>query len=196
VKLVVGLGNPGPRYQATRHNVGFMAVDRFARKHHIPLSSRRFQSLCGSGEIASRETALIIPLTFMNLSGRAVNRMVSFLRVAPDEMIVVHDDLDLAFGRIRMKRLGSDGGHQGVRSIIESLGTSDFPRLKIGIGRPPAGMDSADYVLEPFDPSEHAGLDPVLDQAVEALAVWLDGGVEGAMKFLSKPFLNPLSQRP
>jgi peptidyl-tRNA hydrolase, PTH1 family len=196
VKLVVGLGNPGPQYQRTRHNVGFMAVDRLARKHRISLSSRQFQSLSGSGEIALRETALMKPLTFMNLSGRAVKRMVSLLRLPPEEMIVVHDDLDLAFGRIRMKRLGSDGGHQGVRSIIECLGTRDFPRLKIGIGRPPTGLDSADYVLNSFDPSEQAGLDPVLDQAVEAIAVWLDGGVDGAMKFLSKPFLNPLSQRP
>jgi peptidyl-tRNA hydrolase, PTH1 family len=196
VKLVVGLGNPGPQYQRTRHNVGFMAVDRLARSHHIALSSRQFQSLSGSGEIASRETALMKPLTFMNLSGRAVKRMISLLRVPPEEMIVVHDDLDLAFGRIRMKRLGSDGGHQGIRSIIDYLGTRDFPRLKIGIGRPPAGMDPADYVLKPFDPSEQAGLEPVLEQAVEALAVWLDGGVDGAMKFLSKPFLNPPSQRP
>ena len=195
MKIIVGLGNPGTRYRDTRHNIGFQIIDRFAESHGIVVSKRRFKSLYGSGFLFPHEIVLIKPLTFMNLSGEAVKRAADFFRTPLEDITVVHDDLDLPFGRLRFKRRGGDGGHQGVRSIIESLGGNAFVRLKVGIGRPPRRMDPADYVLTRFDAADEDRLKAVLAGAAESLTVMIGDGLEMAMNRFQKR-VTPLSQSP
>jgi PTH1 family peptidyl-tRNA hydrolase len=186
VEVIVGLGNPGVRYQMSRHNIGFQVVDRLAQINHILISTRRFKSLYGTGQINAQEVALVKPMTFMNLSGGAVKKSVNFFRVGMEDLVVIHDDLDLSFGRVRFKQRGGDGGHQGVRSIIESLNGNNFLRLKVGIGRPPKGMDPAAYVLSDFDQIEHPRLDEIVSLAAEALTVLLSEGLQTAMNRYQK----------
>jgi len=186
VKIIVGLGNPGVHYEGTRHNIGFQVVDRLAKTNHILISTKRFKSLYGTGWIDSQRVVLIKPMTFMNRSGEAVKRAAQFFQIGIEDLIVIHDDLDLPFGRLRFKRRGGDGGHQGVRSIIESMGKNTFLRLKIGIGRPPQGMDPAEYVLNPFDDIQKSFLDKVLSGAAESLVVMLLEGIEKAMNRYQK----------
>jgi peptidyl-tRNA hydrolase, PTH1 family len=195
VKAIFGLGNPGVHYQWSRHNIGFQVVDRLAEKYHILICTKRFKALCGTGWIDTKEVVLAKPMTFMNRSGEAVRKAVNFFHVDMKDVIVVHDDLDLPFGRLRFKRRGGDGGHQGVRSIIESLNGNAFLRLRVGIGRPPKGVDPAEYVLEPLDAIQQFDLDKILSQATESLSVMFLEGIEAAMnryqKKLIPPFQNP-----
>ncbi len=186
MKILVGLGNPGPLYERSRHNVGFLVVDRLAAVHHIPISTKRYQALLGKGLIHSKEVVLIKPMTFMNRSGEAVQRALHFFGAGHEDLTVIHDDLDLPLGTLRFKTRGGDGGHLGVRSIIESLGANTFSRLKIGIGRPPRGTDPADYVLNPFGADEEAPLEEVIGQATEALKVMLLEGIQTAMNRFQK----------
>jgi len=186
VKIIVGLGNPGIPYRMTRHNIGFQVVDRLAKIDHIPICTKRFKSLYGTGGIDSQKVILMKPTTFMNRSGEAVKKATDFFHLKMDDLVVVHDDLDLPLGRIRFKQKGGDGGHQGVRSIIESMGENGFLRLKVGIGRPPEGMDPAEYVLEAFDKVEKSDLDQVLSRAAESLKVMLLEGLEAAMNRFQK----------
>ena len=165
MKVIVGLGNPGVRYQRSRHNIGFQVVDRVAKLNHILISTKRFRSLYGTGKIDSEEVVLVKPMTFMNLSGGAVKKSVHFFKAGLEDLIVVHDDMDLLLGRLRFKQKGGDGGHQGVRSIIESMGGKHFLRLKVGIGRPPRGIDPAEYVLYNFDTMEQPRLDEIFSQS-------------------------------
>ncbi len=181
MKIIVGLGNPGTRYRMSRHNIGFQVVDRLARLNHISIRTKRFKSLYGTGWIDSQQVLLSKPLTFMNRSGEAVKKTSDFFRLKREDLVVVHDDLDLPFGRLRFKRRGGDGGHQGVRSILERMGENNFLRLKIGIGRPPPGMDPADYVLDSFDRNEQPRLDQILSRAADSLKVMLLEGLEKAM---------------
>jgi len=195
VKVIVGLGNPGVRYKANRHNIGFQVVDRLAEANHIRNSTKRLKSFYGVGKIDSEEVVLAKPMTFMNRSGEAVTRLVDFFNVGMEDLIVVHDDLDLPLGRLRFKRRGGDGGHQGLRSIIEAMGKNTFLRLKVGIGRPPRGMEAADYVLSDFDEIQQPLLSEVLSCAAEALTVLLSEGLQTAMnryqKKLTLPFQSP-----
>ena len=170
----------------TRHNIGFQVVDRLAKLNDIPIHTKRFKSLYGKGCIDFQQIILAKPMTFMNRSGEAVKRAVDFFHLKMDDLIIVHDDLDLPFGRLRFKQRGGDGGHQGVRSIIERMGGNHFLRLKIGIGRPPQGMDPADYVLETFDKDEQSQLDQILAQAGEAIKVVLLEGLEKGMNQFQK----------
>jgi PTH1 family peptidyl-tRNA hydrolase len=170
----------------TRHNIGFQVVDRLAKLSHIPIRTKRFKSLYGTGWIDFQHVVLVKPMTFMNRSGEAVKKTADFFHVEKEDLVVVHDDLDLSFGRIRFKKKGGGGGHQGVRSIIESMGGNDFLRLKVGIGRPPVGMDPAEYVLEAFDKVEQSHLDQVVSQAAESLRVMLLEGLEKAMNQFQK----------
>jgi PTH1 family peptidyl-tRNA hydrolase len=195
VKVIVGLGNPGVPYEKTRHNIGFQVVDCLAKINHILISTKRFKSLYGTGRIDAERVILAKPMTFMNQSGEAVKKVIHFFQAGIEDLIVIHDDLDLPFGRLRFKRRGGDGGHQGVRSIIESVGKNTFLRLKIGIGRPPQKMDPADYVLKPFDESDRPLLDEILDHATEALKVLILEGLQTAMnryqKRITLPFQSP-----
>ncbi len=186
MKVIVGLGNPGVRYQWNRHNVGFQVADRLAERFSILISTRRFKALYGKGRIDSEEVVLAKPSTYMNRSGEAVKEITGFFHAPLEDLIVIHDDLDLPFGRLRFKRRGGDGGHQGVRSIIESLGGNHFIRLKIGIGRPAPGMDPADYVLTSFDKTERILLNDILSRAAESVAVMLVEGLETAMNRYQK----------
>jgi PTH1 family peptidyl-tRNA hydrolase len=181
VKLIVGLGNPGVCYKRTRHNIGFQVVDHLAEINQILISNKRFNSFYGVGWIHSQEAALIKPMTFMNRSGEAVKKAIHFFNVGIEDLIIIHDDLDLTFGRLRFKRRGGDGGHQGVRSIIEVLGENSFLRLKVGIDRPPRGMDPADYVLTPFDGTEQPYLNEIVSLAAESIVVTLLEGIGMAM---------------
>jgi len=184
--MIVGLGNPGTQYRMSRHNIGFQVVDRVAQINHISIRTKRFSSLYGTGWIDFQQVLLSKPMTFMNRSGEAVKKATDFFHLRMEDFIVVHDDLDLPFGRLRFKRRGGDGGHQGIRSIIERMGGNNFTRLKVGIGRPPRGMDSADYVLDVFDKIDQSLLDQTLSQAAESLKVMLLEGLEKAMNQFQK----------
>ena len=187
--LIVGLGNPGPRYAETRHNVGFMAVDAFARKHSGAASGRvvafapRFEGRYAEVELSRMRVGLLQPETFMNASGRSVRAASAELEVSPSELIVVHDELDIAFGEIRFKSGGGDGGHRGVRSISAELGTPAFARVRLGIGRPPLHFegDVADFVLQAFALEARSELDTVLLRTCEALESFITEGLERTM---------------
>ncbi|HYA90960.1 MAG TPA: aminoacyl-tRNA hydrolase [Thermodesulfobacteriota bacterium] len=193
MKIIVGLGNPGIRYRMSRHNIGFQVVDRLAQISHLSLHTKRFKSLYGTGRIDSQQVILAKPITYMNRSGEAVKKATDFFQLGVEDLVVVHDDMDLPFGTLRFKRRGGDGGHQGLRSIIELTGENNFLRLKVGIGRPPQGMDPAEYVLKTFDKIEQDHLDLTLSQAAESLRVMLSEGLEMAMnQFQKKPRLPSL----
>ena len=184
MKLVVGLGNPGPEYADTRHNVGFQVVERLARRHGIGLRrERRLSGLCGQGRVRGVPVALLEPQTWMNLSGRSVVAAVDALPVGDltSDLVVVYDDLDLPFGRLRVRPGGGAGGHRGLADIQERLGRSDFPRVRFGIGRPPPGEDPVDYVLAPFTSEERAALAAHLERACDAIETLLAEGVTAAM---------------
>jgi len=193
VKIIVGLGNPGIRYRMSRHNIGFQVVDRLAQISHLSIHTKRFKSLYGTGRIDSQQVILAKPITYMNRSGEAVKKATDFFQLGVEDLVVIHDDMDLPFGTLRFKRRGGDGGHQGLRSIIELTGENNFLRLKVGIGRPPQGMDPAEYVLKTFDKIEQDHLDLTLSQAAESLRVMLSEGLEMAMnQFQKKPRLPSL----
>jgi len=195
VKIIAGLGNPGVRYEWTRHNVGFQALDRLAELKRVIIATRRFKSIYGRGRIDSQQILLLKPQTFMNLSGEAVKRVVDFFGTSAEDLIVVHDDLDLPLGKLRFKQKGGDGGHQGIRSITEALGSNMFLRLKVGIGRPPEGMDPADYVLQTLNKSERVDFDHVASWAAESLMVLLLEGLPRAMSGFQRRITLP-SQSP
>lgn len=178
----------------SRHNIGFQVVDRLGRISHISVRAKRFKSLYGKGSIDSQQVVLVKPITFMNRSGESVKKVTDFFHLSVEDLVVVHDDLDLPFGTLRFKRRGGDGGHQGVRSIIEVMGENSFLRLKVGIGRPPEGMDPAEYVLEAFDKTGQSRLGQVLSRGAESLRVMLLEGLDKAMNHFQKKFsLPPLS---
>jgi PTH1 family peptidyl-tRNA hydrolase len=192
VYLVVGLGNPGKKYAANRHNVGFMVLDRLARSHGLPDFKEKFSAVWTRGEIAAQggryAVALLQPQTFMNLSGDSVQPAAAFLKVDPAHLIVVHDELDLPWKEVRLKLGGGHAGHNGLRSIIQRLGSPEFVRVRVGVGRPPAGWtgDVADYVLNNFDPIEKAELPDVVDRAVAAIEKVVAEGVAPAMNVVHR----------
>ena len=179
--LIAGLGNPGPRYAANRHNVGFRCVERLAALHGLTFDKRQKQALVTLGTVHEQRIILAKPQTFMNESGRVVVPLARFYKVPPERLLVVYDDLDLPQGTMRLRPEGGSGGHKGMHSIIEHLGSQSFPRLRIGIGRPPGRMDPADYVLQDFSEEEALLLEETLERAVAAIEAWLCDGVETAM---------------
>jgi PTH1 family peptidyl-tRNA hydrolase len=188
--LIVGLGNPGDGYANHRHNIGFRVVEALARTHRLSFSrQKRFQAHVAEGRIAGRRTILAKPQTFMNLSGRAVGRLVRARGIELERLLVVYDDLDLPLGRLRLRPEGGAGGHKGMRSILDTLGSQAFPRLRVGIGRPPGQMDPADYVLRPFHVQEGPVLAQVVERAVAAVECWLVDGLVAAMDEFNQPFL-------
>lgn len=181
--LIVGLGNPGKKYHTTRHNIGFRVIDALSQKKKITFTDSSFQ-----GELAQDDSTpddrlyLLKPSTFMNLSGDSVAAITQFYKIPVAQTLIVHDDLDLPFGRLRFVRTGSAGGHNGIKSLIERLGTKDFPRLKIGIGRPKtAGQEVVDYVLQKFSSEEEANLPSLIDKSIEAIQSYLTHGLQHAM---------------
>lgn len=183
MKLIVGLGNPGNKYARNRHNLGFRCLSHFAREQGIRFDKKQGLARTGTGEVNGTEVVLAKPQTYMNLSGRAVSRLVKKFRVDLADLVVVHDDLDLPPGRIRIRRDGGSGGHKGITSITECLGSPDFLRLRLGIGRPDEADESAvvEYVLSDFSSGEAklmAGIVPVVSQAILCL---ISDGLEAAM---------------
>lgn len=179
--FVVGLGNPGPKYADTRHNVGFGVVERIAERAGILLSDKKFKARVGRGRWAGEDCLLMLPQTFMNLSGESVGPALGFFKGTLDQVIVVHDELDLPVGTFRLKRGGGHGGHNGLRSLMKHLPGPGFIRVRVGIGRPPPQWDPADYVLGRFTSEESAMVDGVLDEAVEAIEVVITRGLDPAM---------------
>jgi PTH1 family peptidyl-tRNA hydrolase len=181
LKLVVGLGNPGERYAETRHNVGCMVAARLAARAGIALKRQGYQGLYGVGRLVGEEATLLLPQTFMNRSGASVAPACQSLGVSPGDLIVVHDEIDLPFGTLRIKVGGGHGGHNGLRSIIDALGHGDFVRARFGVGRPTADGDVSNHVLNRFASAERQVLDGLLDQAVAAVETILARGPAVAM---------------
>ena len=169
MKMVIGLGNPSNYYRLTRHNIGFLIVEKMAKDHNLQFSQNRFHSKVADGIIAGERVILAKPLTYMNLCGDAAKRLATHFEADIKALIVVHDDLDMEFGRIKIKKKGGHGGHNGVRSIISTLGTGDFIRLKVGIGRPNNHQGVEDYVLSSFDSMQMAFMPDLIHLAVKAL---------------------------
>jgi PTH1 family peptidyl-tRNA hydrolase len=179
--LIVGLGNPGPKYAANRHNVGFQCLDRLAAAHGLSFDKRQKKARVALGAIRGRCVVLAQPQTFMNDSGRSVAPLAQFYQIPPERLLVVYDDLDLPLETLRMRPDGGSGGHRGMHSIIEQLGDQGFSRLRLGIGRPPGQMDPAAYVLQDFVAAEEPLVEETLERAVAAIETWLTEGVEMAM---------------
>jgi PTH1 family peptidyl-tRNA hydrolase len=177
---IFGLGNPGRRFAGTRHNAGAMAVDVLARRHRIRLWRRRFRSACGRGRIGGRGLWLVKPRTYMNLSGYAVAAATEELGIGPGRILVISDDIDLPLGKIRLREKGSAGGHKGLQSIVDELGTQEFARLRVGVGAP-SGDDAAAYVLAPFDRGDAEVVTAALERAADAAEAWLEQGAARAM---------------
>ena len=184
--LIAGLGNPGPRYQNTRHNVGFMVVDRIARRYDISLSEKKHDSLVGTGFIEDFRVVLSKPQKYMNQSGPPIARLVAYAGLTPDRIIVIHDDIDIIFGKFKIKTKGGHGGHNGLRSIVAAIGTGDFPRIRIGIGRPDTTADVTDHVLGRFNAEESRMIAPVLECAEDAVKSILCRGLTEAMNQFHK----------
>ncbi len=197
MKMIVGLGNPGPKYARNRHNIGFQVVDILAQRHDISLSQSKFNALFGIGAIGSarrgeygrlpgtkaagQKTLIVRPLTFMNLCGNAVAPLANFFRIEPPDIFVIYDELDLPSGQLRLRPFGGSGGHNGMKSLIARLGTDRFPRARVGIGRPQSPMRPADYVLQNFSASEEIEFETLRPQIADAAERWLSFGIDLAM---------------
>ncbi len=179
--FVVGLGNPGRRYRQTRHNLGFMAVDRLADRWGAGAARRVFDGVFRDARVGGRRVGLLEPMTFMNRSGRSVAAMVRFYKAATSDLLVVLDDLALPEGAIRLRPGGSAGGHKGLQDVLAALGTQEVPRLRLGIGAAPAVMDAVDYVLAKMDDDALAAAHQAVDKAVEAVEDWITLGIAEAM---------------
>jgi PTH1 family peptidyl-tRNA hydrolase len=186
MKIIVGLGNPGRKYERTRHNAGFMAVDALATSLGVDITQEKLHALIGRVRIGSVEAIVAKPQTYMNESGRAVGAILRDIYATVSDLIVIHDELDLPLGAVRVKVGGGHGGHNGLRSIIEHLGSSDFIRIRVGIGRPLPGMDSADYVLSPFFREELQSASAAVTRAAEAVSVIVTEGPQGAMNIVNQ----------
>ncbi|MCZ2858128.1 aminoacyl-tRNA hydrolase [Blastococcus sp. VKM Ac-2987] len=180
---MVGLGNPGPGYAGNRHNVGAMVVDELARRAGIRLTpgkGARARAVSGEGRLAGRRVVLAVPSTYMNESGSPVRGLLDYHKLPPEQLVVVHDELDIPFSAVRLKRGGGEGGHNGLRSITRSSGTKDYLRVRVGIGRPPGRQDPADFVLKDFSATERKELDLLIVEAADAAEALLAGGLEAA----------------
>jgi len=180
--VIVGLGNPGKKYENTRHNVGFMAIDALAEKYGISISEKKHKALCGSGVIEGMKVLLVKPQTYMNLSGESVAEVLNFYKLDPEEeMLVIYDDISLAPGNIRIRKKGSAGGHNGIKSLIAHAGTQGFMRIKIGVGEKPSGWDLADYVLGHFSEEDTVKLKEIMPDVIQAAVLMTQGDVQKAM---------------
>ena len=187
LRLVVGLGNPGKTYSKTRHNVGFMVVDKVSDAFSIALEKQKFDTRFGIGSVNGEKIVLAKPMAYMNRSGPQVQYIAGYFRILCEDMLVVHDDIDLAFGRLKIKEKGGDGGHKGVRSIIDAFGGGNFVRLRIGVGRPEVDGNAADYVLGKFTLEEKRVLSQIITAAQDAVVTILCKGTrEGMNRFNNK----------
>ncbi|MFH0799643.1 MAG: aminoacyl-tRNA hydrolase [Pseudomonadota bacterium] len=180
--MIAGLGNPGRSYARHRHNAGFMVLDLLGRRHGIEISRKSFGALVGSGAIGGEAVILAKPQTFMNLSGDSVAPLLRYYRLGKEDLIVVHDDLDIDVGKLKLSQGAGHGGHNGIRSIFENIGASDFSRVRVGIGRPPAGMDGASYVLHPFGEEEAGDVEDAMALAADSVEMLVAKGLAAAQQ--------------
>jgi len=188
--LIIGLGNPGRQYAHNRHNIGFQSIAYLARLYGIALNKRRFKALYGEGAIIGKRVVLVEPQTFMNESGEAVGPLAHWYKVPLDHLIVIHDDIDLALGQVRVRPGGSSGGHNGIKSIIAAVGSQEFPRVRIGIGRPAAG-EPADYVLNDYTADQEPVVAAAYVRVDEVIRVYLEQGIQAAMNLYNGQPLYP-----
>jgi len=174
-KLVVGLGNPGEKYERTRHNVGWMVLDALAKRLGVEFSREKFNGLYGEAFVNGEKVFLLKPLTYMNRSGDCVGKFARFFKVEPGSVVAVYDDLDLPLGTLRFKPKGSSGGHRGVESLIAALGTKEFPRLRVGIGRPATKEEVVNFVLSPFSEEEWPVIEEAVEKGAQCLELYLKG---------------------
>ncbi len=179
--LIVGLGNPGLEYKHTRHNFGFMTIEHLAGRLNVTLKRIKFKAMIAETKLDGKLVVLVKPLTFMNDSGNSVGPLTRYFKVPLGNLLVMHDDLDLPLGSVRLRPQGGSSGQRGMASIINRLGTQEFPRMRLGIGRPPGQMDPVDYVLQPFQAQEVELKKMVLDQAADAAETFIRAGIEAAM---------------
>ena len=184
--LISGLGNPGRTYAMTRHNVGFMALDRVVGRLGMHIDQKKFNTCYGRGSHAGNRLVAAKPMAFMNRSGQPLRQLAGYYNIPPCRMIVIHDDIDIGQGRIKIKEKGGHGGHNGIKSIMEAFGTGDFPRLRIGIGRPEAPMDVSDYVLARFTETERRFFEDLLEIAVDAVITMIELGLAQGMNIFNQ----------
>lgn len=185
--IIAGLGNPDDRYQGTRHNVGFDVIDRLAEKYNIAVDTRKHRAYIGKGIIGGQKVILAKPQTYMNLSGESIRSLVDYYKVDPEaEVLVIYDDISLEVGQLRIRKKGSAGGHNGIKNIIAHLGTTVFPRIKIGVGEKPKGYDLADYVLGRFSKGERELMEEGYDEAACAVEMIVMGEIDRAMNEYNK----------
>ena len=184
--IIVGLGNPGREYIATKHNVGFDGVTRISDDYNISLNVKKHKAICGGGFIGGEKVLLAQPQTFMNLSGESVRAIVDFYKVDPQDIIVIYDDVDLDVGQLRIRRGSGAGGHNGIKSIIKHLGSQDFPRIRVGIGKKPSEWDLADYVLSKFSDGENKIIRQALKNVSDATKVIVNDGITEAMNIYNR----------
>ena len=180
MRLIVGLGNPGREYAWTRHNLGWQVVAYLSDQWQIPLGKKGFESVWGQGRVGGETVVLAQPTMYMNLSGRAVSLLLSYFKLTPEDLVVIHDDLDVPLWRIKIVERGGAGGHRGVASIISQLHTEEFIRVKLGIGRPPAPMPAENYVLSHFPPEEAENVASLIERAGEAVDILIRAGLQVA----------------
>ena len=195
MKVVVGLGNPGPKYAGTRHNVGFLAVDSLAAAPDCGPFKGKFHGLAADWKLAGESVILLKPETFMNLSGRAVRAVVDFYHLTPADVLIISDDFNLPLGKLRVRAKGSHGGQNGLRNIQECLGTDEYPRMRIGVGQPGPG-EAIDFVLSKFKPGERAAVDEAVAKAGDAALVWVRQGLPACMNLANGPSEPPKPKKP
>ncbi|MED4204781.1 aminoacyl-tRNA hydrolase [Neobacillus mesonae] len=183
MKLIVGLGNPGKQYENTRHNVGFEVVEELSSRLNIPLTQSKHKGLYGIGQVSGEKVLLLMPLTYMNLSGESIRAVADYYQIDLKDILIIYDDLDLPVGKIRLRQKGSPGGHNGIKSTVAHLGTQVFNRIRIGIDRPDTGMSVPDYVLGRFRPEEQPEIESAVKKSADACEAWLN-----------KPFLQVMNE--
>ena len=184
--IIIGLGNPGKQYISTRHNIGFDAITRISDDYNIPLNIRKHKAICGTGYIEGQKVLLAQPQTYMNLSGESVRALVDFYKVSSEDIIVIYDDVDLDVGQLRIRQRGGAGGHNGIKSIIQHLGTQEFPRIRIGVGNKPKEWDLVDYVMSKFSDSENTLMRQALKNVSEATKTMIRSGIVEAMNIYNR----------
>lgn len=189
--IIAGLGNPTREYAGTRHNIGFDAVTRLSDDFHIALDFKKHKALCGKGHIAGQKVLLAQPQTYMNLSGESIRELVDYYKIEMDQLLIIYDDVSLNPGHLRIRKKGSAGGHNGIKSIIKCLGTDEFNRIKVGVGEKPRGWDLADYVLGHFPAEEEPVMREALSNVSKACEIILTDGMDAAMNQFNKKELKP-----
>lgn len=186
MKLIVGLGNPGTQYAATRHNIGFEVIDSLSEAYNIPVNKSKYKAIIGEGRIGNERVILMKPQTFMNLSGEAVRACMDFQKISNEDVIIIYDDISLDVGQIRIRKNGSAGGHNGIKSIIAHMNTQEFPRIKFGVGQKPAGWDLANYVLGRFSDEDMKIIGPKIDDVIKATECMVTSTIDKAMNQYNK----------